>query len=78
MSIFERVKAQLLTEMNDIEEMFKNSDERKPGNCLETSEVVVRYQLNGQDRFFVLDHWSIYELLRKRAATLRRELVSNG
>lgn len=77
--MMERIFATLTLEMRDLEEFAEKhgttSDKRTE---LKTQEVVIRYTLDGQDKFLVLEYQSILRIMEEKAAGLRRELAAHG
>ena len=78
MSIMERIFATLMLEMRDLEEFAEKRGNSDQKSDLKTQEVVIRYTLDGQDKFLVIDYQNILRLMESRAEGLRRELTEHG
>lgn len=76
MSMMDRIYAQLLNEMRDLEDFVDDPVDTKVE--LITQTVTIKYELNGQPKYLDLSYVDIKHLIERKAEALRRELAAAG
>ena len=78
MGMLDRIYADLLIKMNDLEEFMNDMQNGLERSRLITQEVTIRFQLRGEDKYLNLTHSDIMGIMESNAIGLRRELSTAG
>lgn len=76
MSMMDRIYAQMMNEMRDLEEFLNDEDDEH--TSLVTQAVTIKYKLNGQSKYLDFSYGQIKQLMEDHARSIRRELATQG